>query len=74
MDSSLGILVWTTFIVGSATVLFLALPDILFWFVGLKEKINGTDRKALEHQAMASPVTQSPDESPVLRPRRRWWS
>jgi len=53
----LGILVWTTLIAGSAIVLFLALPDLFAGFVGLFERLRGTDRHGFEGVAPPASVT-----------------
>ncbi len=63
MDNSLGILVWTALIAGSAMALFLALRDVLVWCVGVIERIHDTDREALEHRSVVPTITIAGDRS-----------
>jgi hypothetical protein len=71
VDNALGILVWTTLIAGSATVLFLALPDILFWCIGVRERMGGAGREGIEERLITPTVTQSPKKSFVKKRRKR---
>ena len=71
MDNALGVFVWTTLIAGSAIVLFLALPDVLFWLKGLKERISGTDREGAEQQLVAPTVTHIPKSANLEKRIRR---
>ena len=70
MEDSLGILVWTTLLVGSATVLFLALPDLVSWWLGLKERSRDVDRGALEYRVVAHTIARPVNRGRIRRLRR----
>ena len=70
MHHGLGILVWTTLLIGSATVLFLALPDVLSWFLGVRERTRSIDRGMVEHRVMAHTVPGPINRAPGRRHRR----
>lgn len=70
MQESLGILVWTTLLAGSATVLFLALPDLVSWCLGLRERSRVTDRAVLEPRVVTHTMGH-PSDPVRVRTRRR---
>ncbi len=71
MSSTLGIFVWTTLIVGSVAVLFLSLPDILFWLGGLRERMSGGGRDTARQVLVAPSVNESAKNMVKRRKRKR---
>lgn len=65
MENGLGILVWTTLIVGSVTVLGIALRDVLVWGLGLVQRLRPMEREAYEEPVVATRLVHA-----VERPHR----
>jgi hypothetical protein len=70
VDNALGILVWTTLIVGSATVLFLALPDFFFWIFRVREKMQGSGRGGIS-EGLVAPTIAHDASQPIAKKRAR---
>ena len=69
MSSTLGIFVWATLIVGSGAILFLSLPDILFWLRSLRERVAGGERDAARHVLVAPSVSEP---TKAMAKKRKW--
>jgi hypothetical protein len=67
VEHSLGILVWTTLITGSAIVLVLALPDVFLGLLGLLNRLRVRD--ALKHATVA-PIIADRSHPRARRGRR----